>query len=323
MKKILITGGGGFIGSYLANDLSKFFSVTIVDNFIRGDQTRLNKNIKKITADLTKINDFIKLDKHYDWIFHLAAVNGTDNFYDFNETVFNVGIKSILNIYDFYGDKDVSLVIASSAEVYQTPNTIPTPEEESLKIPDVKNPRYSYGGSKIFSELVAFNYNNSAFKKVLIFRPHNIYGPNMGYKHVIPQLIQKIEDANTNNIDHITLIGTGNETRAFCYVLDVVNGLKILMKSGADHEIYHIGNSDEEIKIIDLAKLIMNEIGQNLIIKPGKNIHMGGTSRRCPDVNKISLLGYKPEYNLNRGLKETVKWYINNIDNYKNKRTIE
>ena len=323
MKKVLITGGGGFIGSYLANDLSENFSVTIVDNFIRGDETRLNNKIKKVTADLTKINDFNKLDNHYDWIFHLAAVNGTDNFYDINETVFNVGVKSILNIYDFYGNKDISLVIASSAEVYQTPASIPTPEEEPLKIPDVKNPRYSYGGSKIFSELVAFNYNNSAFKKVLIFRPHNIYGPNMGYKHVIPQLILKINHAIINNIDHITLIGTGNETRAFCYVLDVVNGLKILMKSGVDHEIYHIGNSDEEIKILDLAKLIIDEFGHNISIKSGKNLHKGGTNRRCPDVTKISLLGYKPEYNLNKGLKETIKWYIDNIDNFKNKRSIE
>jgi len=323
MKKILITGGGGFIGSYLANDLSKNFSVTIVDNFIRGDQTRLNKKIKKITADLTKIDDFKKLDNHYDWIFHLAAVNGTDNFYDINETVFNVGVKSILNIYDFYGNKDISLVIASSAEVYQTPASIPTPEEEPLKIPDVKNPRYSYGGSKIFSELVAFNYNNSAFKKVLIFRPHNIYGPNMGYKHVIPQLILKINHAIVNNIDHITLIGTGNETRAFCHVLDVVNGLKILMKSGVDHEIYHIGNSDEEIKILDLAKLIIDDFGHNISIKSGENLHKGGTNRRCPDVSKISLLGYKPECNLNKGLKETIKWYVDNMDNFKNKRSIE
>lgn len=323
MNKILITGGGGFIGSYLANDLSNNFEVTIVDNFIRGDETRLNNKIKKISADLTNINDFKKLDNHYDWIFHLAAVNGTDNFYDINETVFNVGIKSILNIYDFFGNKDISLIIASSAEVYQTPISIPTPEEEPLKIPDVKNPRYSYGGSKIFSELVAFNYNNKAFKKVLIFRPHNIYGPNMGFKHVIPQLILKINNAITKNINHITLIGSGNETRAFCYVLDVVSGLKILMQYGDDHEIYHIGNSYEEIKIFDLAHLIINNLDQNIQVKPGEDLHKGGTNRRCPNVNKIASLGYKPKYNLKKGLNETIKWYIDNIDYSENRRSIE
>ena len=323
MKKILITGGGGFIGSYLANDLSNNFAVTIVDNFIRGDETRLNNKIKKISADLTDINDFKKLDNYYDWIFHLAAVNGTDNFYNINETVFNVGIKSILNIYDFFGNKDISLIIASSAEVYQTPISIPTPEEEPLKIPDVKNPRYSYGGSKIFSELVAFNYNNNAFKKVLIFRPHNIYGPNMGFKHVIPQLILKINHAITKNINHITLIGSGDETRAFCYVLDVVSGLKILMQYGDDHEIYHIGNSYEEIKIFDLANLIIDILDQNILVKPGEDLHKGGTNRRCPNTNKIASLGYKPKYNLKKGLNETIKWYIDNIDYSENRRSIE
>lgn len=323
MKKILITGGGGFIGSYLANDLSNDHTVTVVDNFVRGDETRLTKNIKTVSADLTRIDDFNKLEDHYDWIYHLAAVNGTDNFYEMNEAVFNVGVKSILNIYDFFGNKGISLIIASTAEVYQTPITIPTPEDEPLKIPDVKNPRYSYGGSKIFSELVAFNYNKDAFEKVLIFRPHNIYGPNMGYKHVIPQLIEKINDAITNNLDYITLIGTGDETRAFCYVLDIVNGLKILMKNGIDREIYHIGNSDEEIKISDLAQLIINKLGKEVLIRPGENKHKGGTVRRCPDINKISLLGYKPAYDLSKGLNETIKWYINNIDNFKDKRSIE
>ena len=270
MKKILITGGGGFIGSYLANDLSNKFSVTIVDNYIRGDESRLNKKVTQISADLTQIKDFKKLNNYYDWIFHLAAVNGTDNFYEINETVFNVGIKSILNIYDFFGNKNISLIIASSAEVYQTPISIPTTEDEPLKIPDVKNPRYSYGGSKIFSELVAFNYNKDAFKKVLIFRPHNIYGPNMGFKHVIPQLILKINNAITNNLNYIKLIGSGHETRAFCYVLDVVNGLKILMEKGIDREIYHIGNSDEEIKILDLAQLLVDNFGKKILIKSVK-----------------------------------------------------
>lgn len=323
MKKVLITGGGGFIGSYLANELSKDFSVTVVDNFIRGNENRLNKKIKKVKADLTKINDFNKLDNYYDWIFHLAAVNGTDNFYDINETVFNVGVKSILNIYDFFANKDISLIIASSAEVYQTPISIPTSEEEPLKIPDIKNPRYSYGGSKIFSELVAFNYNKNAFKKVLVFRPHNIYGPNMGYKHVIPQLILKVVEAIDNDIDHVTLIGDGSETRAFCYILDVIEGLKILIKKGSDREIYHIGNSEEEIEIKELASLIINNLDKNLFVKSGDNLHEGNTNRRCPNVNKISQLGYKPKYNLKVGLKETIEWYVNNLEDYKNKRPIE
>ena len=148
-----------------------------------------------------------------------------------------------------------SIIIASSAEVYQTPEIIPTDESVSLIIPDIKNPRYSYGGSKIFSELLVMNYGQNYFNKSIIFRPHNIYGPNMGYKHVIPQLIEKIKLSIKENKSNITLIGKGIETRAFCYVDDLIDGLIILMSKGDDKEIYHIGN-DEEISIKDLAESI-------------------------------------------------------------------
>ena len=140
---------------------------------------------------------------------------------------------------------------------------------------------------------------------------------------IIPQLILKINNAITNNLNYIKLIGSGHETRAFCYVLDVVNGLKILMEKGIDREIYHIGNSDEEIKILDLAQLLVDNFGKKILIKSGENLHLGGTNRRCPDINKISKLGYKPMYNLNTGLNETFNWYINNLDNLKNKRPID
>ena len=95
------------------------------------------------------------------------------------------------------------------------------------------------------------------------------------------------------------------------------------MQYGDDHEIYHIGNSYEEIKIFDLAHLIINNLDQNIQVKPGEDLHKGGTNRRCPNVNKIASLGYKPKYNLKKGLNETIKWYIDNIDYSENRRSIE
>lgn len=312
---ILITGGAGFIGSYLANDLIFSHDVTVIDNLSRGLSSRLNPKIRIIQVDLTAMNQVEKLGKDYDWIIHLAAINGTDNFYKQNELVFTVGVKSILNLYDHFKYTKASIIIASSAEVYQTPLVIPTNEDEPLKIPDIKNPRYSYGGSKIFSELVAFNYGLDFFEKVIVFRPHNIYGPNMGYKHVIPQLIQKIKIMSKLGQSRLELIGAGLETRAFCHVNDAVNGLKILMNKGVHGEIYHIGNDTEEVQIRELANRLVVLSGiSNVAIIEGVQSHHGGTNRRCPSVEKIRSLGYKPGVTLDKGLEETFKWYNEQIE---------
>jgi UDP-glucose 4-epimerase len=316
--KILITGGAGFIGSYLANFLSKEHTVHVVDNMARGIISRLNSDTAVFNVDLTDIRELEVLPRDYDWIFHLAAVNGTDNFYGSNEKVFTVGFKSIINLYDYFEGSGASLVVASTAEVYQTPIVVPTRENEPLKIPDVQNPRYSYGGSKIFSELLVFNYKPNAFKKVVIFRPHNIYGPNMGYKHVIPQLIQKVKFAQLNKRKHIELIGSGKETRAFCYVDDVIQGLSLLLERGSNREIYHIGNSTEEISIFELAKNIIKISGVDLEIQSGENSHFGGTSRRCPDISKMKSLGFSPQINLEIGLERTWLWYSDHLANDEN-----
>ena len=107
--------------------------------------------------------------------------------------VIDIGIRGLLNIYDsakFHGVKD--LIIASSSETYQQPSIIPTPEDVPLIIPDITNPRYSYGGTKILYELMAQHYWRESFDRVITFRPHNIYGTVMCNDHVIPELINKI-----------------------------------------------------------------------------------------------------------------------------------
>ena len=98
----------------------------------------------------------------------------------------------MLNVIDACKKNNIKeLIVASSSEVYQSPKIIPTPEEVPLVVPDVLNPRYSYGAGKLISEVIAFN-NKKFFEKVIIFRPHNVYGPDMGMEHVIPQLTNKI-----------------------------------------------------------------------------------------------------------------------------------
>lgn len=158
-------------------------------------------------------------------------------------------------------------------------------------------------------------YGTDYFERVIVFRPHNIYGPNMGYKHVIPQIIQKIQNLKNSLENKLELIGDGIESRAFCHVNDAVEGIKILMSSGENGEIYHIGNDTEEIQIKDLANRILKAFGaSNIIIEPGIDLHIGGTRRRCPSIEKIKKLGFSPKVTLDYGLEQTVNWYKENLN---------
>src|SRR5215218_821288 len=131
-----------------------------------------------------------------DEVHHLAFVNGTEFFYSAPELVLDVGVKGMINVIDACRAAGVGrLVLASSSEVYQTPPRVPTDETVPLVVPDPANPRYSYGGGKIISELMAINYGRRHFDRVLIFRPHNVYGPDMGFEHVIPQFVLRLKRA--------------------------------------------------------------------------------------------------------------------------------
>src|SRR5437667_216869 len=120
-----------------------------------------------------------------------------------------------------------ALVRASSSEVYQSPPRVPTDETAPLSVPDPHNPRYSYGGGKIISELMALNYGRRHIPRVLLFRPHNVYGPDMGWEHVVPQLalrVRKLARASAGPVD-LPIQGTGKETRAFVHIDDLVKGV--------------------------------------------------------------------------------------------------
>lgn len=315
-KTAVVTGGCGFIGSYLVKRLINLgWKVKVVDQLIRGSNSRLsdlvnNNKLEIFNFDIRNEELFSSILDSVDVVFHLAAINGTNNFYKYPELVLDVGIKGMLSVVNgCIKNKIYNLVVASSAEVYQTPIDVPTNEEVALTIPNSSNPRFSYGGSKIISELIAFNYGASHFNKLQIFRPHNVYGPNMGWKHVIPEFIIKIIESKKNN-GKLQIKGTGYETRAFCYVDDIVDGIMCMYDFGSHREIYHIGN-DSEINIIELANIISKILGLNISFE-NIDIEEGSTLRRCPDISKMKLLGYRPKINLEIGLAKTVQWYLSN-----------
>jgi UDP-glucose 4-epimerase len=318
-RRVIVTGGGGFIGAYLVKKLVQDgWEVGVIDTMVRGDASRFAE-----VADHVRLHSIDVRDEEAvtaavtgaEVVMHLAAINGTENFYKRPELVLDVGIRGALAVVNACRRAGVpDLVVASTAEVYQTPSVVPTPEDIALMLPDSLNPRYSYGGSKIASELIAFNYGKDFFRKVQVFRPHNVYGPNMGWKHVIPQFILRAVDALSSGDGSapFTIQGDGHETRAFAYVDDVVDGIVTMYEKGKHREIYHIGN-DQEVTIRELVASLGSVMGGELHVRPSASPE-GGTPRRCPEISKMRSLGYAPQVDLTEGLRRTAKWYIANRD---------
>jgi nucleoside-diphosphate-sugar epimerase len=301
-KNFLVTGGSGFIGSAIVNYLSSLGkNVVVFDNNSRGKLDRLqkNKNVSFIKGDIRNRKDLRKafLKIHYDTVIHLAYINGTKFFYKKPTEILDVAVKGLVNIFDLCIEKKIkNLFLASSSEVYQHANKIPTPEDIPLIIPDVKNSRYSYGGGKILTELMGYHYGKKFFKKLVIFRPHNVYGYDMGNEHVIPEFIRRIKLKS----NYFKIKGTGNETRSFIYISDFVRAFDTILNKGKHCEIYNIG-TEEEVSIKKLAEKIAKIYKKRIVLK-NTNLAKGGTPRRCPDISKIKKLGFVQEISLEQGI---------------------
>jgi nucleoside-diphosphate-sugar epimerase len=194
--------------------------------------------------------------------------------------------------------------------VYQSPPQVPTDESVPLVVPDPLNPRLSYGAGKIISEMMAINYGRRHFERVLIFRPHNVYGPDMGFDHVIPQFAVRLKrtiDAQASGPLSFDIQGSGEETRSFCHVDDLVQGVMVMREKGEHLNIYHIGTT-EEVNIADLARRMAVIASREIALRPSA-VLAGSTPRRCPDISKLAALGYVPRVPLDEGLPPTLKWY--------------
>jgi nucleoside-diphosphate-sugar epimerase len=255
----------------------------------------------------------INAGNEFSVVYHLAAINGTRLFYEMPFEVARTNLLSTLNLLEWLQLRTVGrLVYASTSEVYADAGAlgllkIPTSEEIPVVFTQPTKVRFSYGTSKFMGEFLCLQFGKKVNVSTSVVRYHNIYGPRMGDKHVIPEFIARIErDENPFRIYG------GSETRAFCYVDDAVEATyRIAAASSCDNEVIHIGNSDEEISIESLAKLMMKRLGKDAdILECGGR--SGSVPRRCPDVSKLHrLTGFKARINLEEGLSRTLDWYLN------------
>src|SRR5256885_3821011 len=223
VRRILVTGGSGFLGSALVKGLVRQGeTVRVFDDNSRGALRRLGEVERDIEFVRGDIRDAAAVDasmRGTDEGHHLAFVNGTATFYSAPDLVLDVGVKGIVNVIDSCRRHGVGrLILASSSEVYQSPPRVPTDESAPLVIPDPLDPRLPYGAGKIISEMMAINYGRRHFERVLIFRPHNVYGPDMGFEHVIPQFAVRLKrtiDAQASGPLSFDIQGSGEETRSF------------------------------------------------------------------------------------------------------------
>jgi len=327
MKKILITGGSGFIGFSLAKELlNKGTQIVLCDNLSRGKlDTEIQKfldqndNVEFIQCDLTDKEELmVKIKGNFDYVFHLAAVVGVKYTNEEPLRVLKTNIVSTLNILEWMvKTKSRKIIFSSTSEVYSggflvSPNfPIPTPEGIPLIISDVKSKRFTYAVSKLVGEMMIINYARKYKFNYTIVRYHNIYGPRMGCEHVIPELILRI-----CRKENPFKLYSPEQTRAFCYIDDAVDATTRLIKTKkSNSEIFHVGNDKEEITIKELCERLFNIAGFHPVVKALKPPE-GSVQRRCPDISKLKkITGYEPKIDINTGLRRTFKWYKEKFQN--------
>ncbi|MBI3457502.1 MAG: NAD-dependent epimerase/dehydratase family protein [Candidatus Rokubacteria bacterium] len=314
MSTYLVTGGAGFLGSALTRRLARAgHRVRVLDDLTRGSATRLEDvkgDIELLTGDVRDPETVARAVQGVEAVCHLAFINGTEFFYTKPEAVLEVGVKGMVNVLDACRAHRVrELCLVSSSEVYQVPPAVPTDETAPLSIPDPLNPRYSYAAGKMISELMAVNYGRTGFDRVLIARPHNVYGPDMGTEHVIPQFLLRMRERCEDPEDPVPfpIQGSGKETRAFTFIDDCVEGLMTLLARGAHLGIYHVGTT-EELTIEAVAHLVAATFGRRIRVIPGEP-RPGSAPRRCPDIRRLMALGYRPRVPFREGLALTAAWY--------------
>jgi dTDP-glucose 4,6-dehydratase/UDP-glucose 4-epimerase len=251
-KQYLVTGGTGFLGAALVRRmLGAGHRVRVLDNNSRGRPRRLEdvaSSVDMVTADIRDAEAVRRAVARVDSVVHMAYVNGTKFFYEFPELVLDVGIRGTLNVLDACRAHGVrEFVLASTSETYQVPPVVPTPENVPLVVPDVMNRRYSYGGGKIAADLLTINWAKNGFDRVMIFRPHNVYGADMGWEHVVPQfIVRMIELQREHPTGRIPfpVLGDGKQSRAFVHIDDFTDALMQLLGHGQHMNVYHLSNPE-------------------------------------------------------------------------------
>lgn len=325
LDRVLVLGGAGFIGYHLAQRLVEDtrLRITLVDNLSRGELDeeleillKSKSQLQLLKGDLSNTDIFSRLEGPFDQVYLLAGIVGVSNVVADPARVIHTNTAIILNTLEWLGRTGCGrLLFASSSETYADAVRlglagVPTDETTPVAVLNIQHPRSSYAVTKILGESAVAQYARRFGFDAVITRFHNVYGPRMGFSHVIPELIDRV----LRRADPLPVYGL-EQTRAFCYVTDAVDASCALMNCNFDGcELVHVGNDREEVSISELVTKILKIAGLEPKIM-GLPAPSGSIARRCPDITKLmNLTGFKPKVGLDAGLKLTFDWYRRMVD---------
>ena len=305
-KRILVTGGAGFIGSHLCERLlQEGHEVICVDNFYTGTKDNIKHLMNNPYFEIIRHDITFPLYVEVDEIYHLACPASPVHYQ--NDPVFTIktAVHGTINMLGLAKRTKAKILLASTSEVYGDPEVHPQPEEYWGNVNPI-GPRACYDEGKRCAETLFFDYYRQHKVKIKIARIFNTYGPRMQINdgRVISNfIVQALKGKD------ITLYGDGSQTRSFCYIDDMIEGLIRLMNT--PDEItgpINLGNP-KETSILELARKIIELTGSNskIVFKP---LPQDDPRRRCPDITKAKIiLNWEPKISLEEGLKRTIEYF--------------
>lgn len=336
-KKLLITGGAGFLGHYLVQtplywnrtaEQSRKIEVTVFDNYIRGvpdwlEKLRGDPNLTLVKHDITAPLPAGMDD--YDFVIHAASIASPIYYRKYPIETMDANVNGLRSLLDYCRDqqdrgKRVSgFLFYSTSEIYGDPDPANIPTTESYRgNVSCTGPRACYDESKRYGETLCVNFAEVHDLPVTIARPFNNYGPGLKItdRRVIPDFARDVLEGRD-----IVMLSDGSPTRTYCYVADAITGYYKILTRGRPGEAYNIGTEAPEISIAELAERIV-EISRELFDYTGRVVRESSSdphyltdnpNRRCPVITKARTeLGYSPDIPLDEGLKRSLIWYSDN-----------
>ncbi len=311
--RVLITGAAGFIGSHLCERfLAEGHTVIGLDNFLTGSPDNIahlfgNPNFTFYKYDVT---NFIYVAGDLDLILHFACPASPVDYLNHPIHTMKVDSLGTLHTLGLAKEKSARYLLASTSEVYGNPTVHPQPETYWGNVNPV-GPRSVYDEAKRFSEALSMAYHREHGVDVRIARIFNTYGPRMRMNdgRVIPNFVcQALTDRP------LTVYGDGSQTRSFCYIDDLVEGIyRLAVEDGLEGEVFNLGNP-EEYPIVDLARLVIELTGSRSEIL-FKERPEDDPDRRRPDISKArEILRWEPRVSVREGLRKTVEWFREKLE---------